>query len=58
MKKPSGHELLTQFRPKRDWDRGADVIEIEGGDNMGIFDPDDVITIYSLEQAIEDGVLV
>lgn len=25
---------------------------------MGIFDPDEVITIYSLEKAIEDGVLV
>jgi hypothetical protein len=25
---------------------------------MGIFDPDEVITIYSLKQAIEDGVLV
>ena len=25
---------------------------------MGIFDPDEVITVYSLKQAIEDGVLV
>ena len=25
---------------------------------MGIFDPDEVITIYSLEESIEDGVLV
>jgi type I site-specific restriction endonuclease len=25
---------------------------------MGIFDPDEVITIYSLKQAIEDGMLV
>jgi hypothetical protein len=25
---------------------------------MGIFDPDEVITIYSLKEAIEDGVLV
>ena len=25
---------------------------------MGIFDPDEVITIYSLKQAIEDGALV
>jgi hypothetical protein len=25
---------------------------------MGIFDPDDVITIFSLKQAVEDGVLV
>jgi hypothetical protein len=25
---------------------------------MGIFDPDDVITIYSLKEAIEDGVLI
>ena len=25
---------------------------------MGIFDPDEVITVYSLKQAIEDGALV
>jgi hypothetical protein len=25
---------------------------------MGIFDPDEVITVYSLKQAVEDGVLV
>jgi hypothetical protein len=25
---------------------------------MGIFDPDEVITIYSLKQAFEDGILV
>jgi hypothetical protein len=25
---------------------------------MGIFDPNEVITVYSLKQAIEDGVLV
>jgi hypothetical protein len=25
---------------------------------MGIFDPDDVITVYTLKEAIEDGVLV
>ena len=25
---------------------------------MGIFDPDEVITVYSLKQAIEDGILV
>jgi hypothetical protein len=25
---------------------------------MGIFDPDEVITVYSVKQAIEDGVLV
>jgi hypothetical protein len=25
---------------------------------MGIFDPDEVITIYSIKQAVEDGVLV
>jgi hypothetical protein len=25
---------------------------------MGIFDPDEVISVYSLKQAIEDGVLV
>jgi hypothetical protein len=25
---------------------------------MGIFDPEEVITVYSLKQAIEDGVLV
>lgn len=25
---------------------------------MGIFDPDEVITVYSLREAIEDGVLV
>jgi hypothetical protein len=30
----------------------------KAGKNMGIFDPDEVITIYSLKQAIEDGVLV
>jgi hypothetical protein len=33
--------------------------EAKGGDKyMGIFDPDEVITVYSLRQAIEDGVLV
>jgi hypothetical protein len=25
---------------------------------MGIFDPDDVITVYTLKEAIDDGVLV
>ena len=25
---------------------------------MGIFDPDEVITVYSLKEAIDDGVLV
>jgi hypothetical protein len=25
---------------------------------MGIFDPDDVITVYTLKEAVEDGVLV
>lgn len=25
---------------------------------MGIFDPDEVITMYSIKQAVEDGVLV
>jgi hypothetical protein len=25
---------------------------------MGIFDPDEVITVYSLKQAVEDGALV
>src|SRR5512134_1853159 len=32
---------------------------MRGGEKcMGIFDPDEVITVYSLKQAIEDGVLV
>jgi hypothetical protein len=25
---------------------------------MGVFDPDDVITVYTLKEAVEDGVLV
>jgi hypothetical protein len=33
-------------------------ISEKGNGNMGIFDPDEVITIYSLREAIADGAVI